>query len=68
MRIQLDECMPRKLKRELPGHDVRPIHPLVRTSPRSSTSTDPDSATADDDEVVELVTVLCEDVIQLRGP
>jgi hypothetical protein len=25
MRILLDECMPRRLKRELPGHDVRTV-------------------------------------------
>ena len=25
MRVLLDECVPRKLKRELPGHDVRTV-------------------------------------------
>jgi PIN like domain len=25
MRILLDECVPRKLRRELPGHDVRTV-------------------------------------------
>jgi hypothetical protein len=25
MRILIDECLPRKLKRELPGHDVRTV-------------------------------------------
>jgi hypothetical protein len=25
MRILLDECMPRRLKRELPGHEVRTV-------------------------------------------
>lgn len=25
MRVLLDECMPRRLRRELPGHDVRTV-------------------------------------------
>ena len=25
MRVLLDECLPRKLRRELPGHDVRTV-------------------------------------------
>jgi predicted nuclease of predicted toxin-antitoxin system len=25
MRILLDECLPRRLRRELPGHDVRTV-------------------------------------------
>lgn len=28
MRILLDECVPRRLRRELPGHDVRTVHEM----------------------------------------
>lgn len=28
MRVLLDECVPRKLKRELPGHDVRTVNEM----------------------------------------
>ena len=28
MRVLLDECVPRKLKRDLPGHDVRTVNEM----------------------------------------
>lgn len=28
MRVRLDECVPRQLKRELPGHDVRTVYEM----------------------------------------
>ena len=28
MRILLDECVPRRFQKELPGHDVRTVHAL----------------------------------------
>ncbi|HXV48991.1 MAG TPA: DUF5615 family PIN-like protein, partial [Candidatus Binatia bacterium] len=29
MRVLLDECAPRRLRRELPGHDVRTVNEMV---------------------------------------
>ena len=44
MRVLLDECVPRRLRRELPGHDVRTVSemgwsgikngPLLRSAPQ----------------------------------
>ena len=28
MRVLLDECVPRRLRRELPGHDVHTVHEM----------------------------------------
>jgi len=28
MRILIDECVPRRLRQELPGHDVRTVHEM----------------------------------------
>ena len=36
MRLLLDECVPRPLKRELPGHDVRTVGELGWSSKRNS--------------------------------
>ena len=32
MRVLLDECLPRPLRRELPGHEVRTVHEMGWTS------------------------------------
>jgi len=36
VRLLLDECVPRPLKRELPGHDVRTVGELGWSSKRNS--------------------------------
>ena len=36
MRLLLDECVPRPLKRELPGHDIRTVGELGWSSKRNS--------------------------------
>ena len=36
MRLLLDECIPRRLQRELPGHDVRTVGEMGWSSKRNS--------------------------------